>query len=72
MSRFTLIAAVHLFLLDGDKVLLSRRFQTGYEDGNFSVPAGHLDGNETIHEAMIREALKASLEKKPYSTFGWK
>jgi 8-oxo-dGTP diphosphatase len=51
-----MIVAAHLFLLDGDKVLLARRFQTGYEDGSFSVPAGHVDGNEAVHEAMIREA----------------
>ncbi len=53
---FKLIPAVHLFLIHHNSILLLRRFQTGYEDGNYSVPAGHVDGNETIIAAIIREA----------------
>jgi 8-oxo-dGTP diphosphatase len=54
--RFTVIPAVHLFLLRQEEILLLRRYQTGYEDGNYSVPAGHLDGDEEVKSAMIREA----------------
>lgn len=54
--RFSLIAAVHLFLLRDQQVLLLRRYQTGYEDGNYSVIAGHLEGGEEIKAAMAREA----------------
>ena len=54
--RFTMPIATHLFLLQENRILLSRRFNTGYEDGNFSVIAGHLDGDEEIKMAMIREA----------------
>jgi len=55
-NRFLLPVAVHLFLLNEDKILLSRRYHTGYEDGNYSLVAGHIDGGETIVQAMIREA----------------
>lgn len=58
MERFKMRVAVHLILEQNDKFLLLRRYNTGYEDGNYSVIAGHLNGNETIKEAMRREALE--------------
>ncbi len=55
-ERFALVAAVHLFLIDGERVLLSLRRHTGYADGLWGVVAGHLDGDETVFAAMRREA----------------
>ena len=46
---------VHLLFFREDQVLLLRRFNTGYADGQYSVPAGHLDGDETVTSAAIRE-----------------
>ncbi len=47
---------VHLFFFRENQILLIRRFNTGFADGQYSVPAGHLDGNETVIAAARREA----------------
>jgi len=50
----TFTASYILFIQDG-KILLSRRFQTDFEDGNYSLPAGHTEPGETFTQALIRE-----------------
>jgi len=55
-ERFKIIPSVYLVLIKDNKILLSRRYNTGYFDNNYSFPAGHLDGGETLKQAMVREA----------------
>lgn len=55
-ERFKLISAVYLVLKKGGEVLLLRRFNTGYQDGKYSLVAGHHDGDERMTDAMLREA----------------
>lgn len=54
-QRFRVALAVHVFLQRGDDILMLRRANTGYADGLLSVPAGHLDGDESVIAAAIRE-----------------
>lgn len=48
--------AVFVALVDGqDRVLLHRRANTGYMDGYYDFPSGHLEPSETIAEGALRE-----------------
>lgn len=65
-TRFTLRTAVHLFLEKENQLLLLRRYNTGWRDGDYSVVAGHVDGNESAVCAMIREAKEeAGIDVQP-------
>ena len=52
--------AAYLILKRDDSVFLLRRVNTGYEDGKYSLPAGHLEKGEQPTDAAIREAKEES------------
>jgi ADP-ribose pyrophosphatase YjhB (NUDIX family) len=55
--RFRAIIDVHVLLLRGaEEVLLSRRSGTGYGDGLWHLPSGHLEEGESVTDAAVREA----------------
>ncbi len=54
-KRYRIIPEVHIIVKKDDKVLLCRRYNTGYEDGKFHFPAGHVENNESPQETAIRE-----------------
>jgi len=41
---------------DGEMALLLRRINTGWRDGEYTLPSGHIDGDETARKAAIRES----------------
>ncbi|MBI4177591.1 MAG: NUDIX domain-containing protein [Candidatus Aenigmarchaeota archaeon] len=55
-KHFKLVCAVYLILRRNGKVLMLRRFNTGFMDGNYGLVAGHIDGGESLFSAMAREA----------------
>ena len=56
MTRNRYPVAVHLLFFRAGEVLLSRRYRTGWRDGEYSVPAGHVEAGETVTAAAVREA----------------
>lgn len=54
--RANCLVAVHLFFMREGKLLMLRRFNTGWEDGRYSVVAGHVEAEETVTQAALREA----------------
>ena len=55
-ERFKLYVSAYLVLIKGGQVLLHKRHNTGYQDGNYGLVSGHLDGGETTKQCIIREA----------------
>lgn len=53
---YTVVISSHVIFQQDNKVLLSRRYNTGYRDGEYSLPAGHIEETEFATAAAIREA----------------
>lgn len=55
-ERFKPFCTVFLVLERDGKVLLQRRQNTGFRDGWYSLPSGHIEDGEPLRLAMSREA----------------
>lgn len=54
-DRFKMIASSYLISVRNGNVLLLKRKNTGYEDGKYSLPAGHVEDGESLTQAASRE-----------------
>lgn len=57
-TRHKLRIPVYLVLIDNTQILLMRRINTGYRDGEYCLVSGHIEGNESLRQAMVREAME--------------
>ncbi len=57
-NRHTNIPAAYVVFMHNDDVLLLRRYNTGYQDGKYSLVAGHVEAEESFSAAAVREALE--------------
>jgi 8-oxo-dGTP diphosphatase len=55
MSDWLIVIDVHVLLVRGDEVLLSKR-RGRYGDGMWHLPAGKLEAGESVLAAAVREA----------------
>lgn len=67
-ERYKFISAVYLLLIKENQILLLKRANTGYEDGNYSLVAGHIDGNET---PCVKKAIENYQNNIIFDNFGW-
>ena len=64
--RFKIYTATYLVLIKDKNILLSKRINTGYQDGNYSLVSGHFEEGETAKQCIIRESLEeANIKIKP-------
>lgn len=70
-ERFTNVIVTDLIIMreknNNTEILLSKRKNTGYKDGEYELPGGHLEKEEDLYESMIREAkeeLNISLKRE--------
>lgn len=55
MERKLFHLSVALIIIKDNKVLLMKRCNTGYMDGMYSLVGGHVEENESLKEAVVRE-----------------
>lgn len=57
-ERNKAVPAAYLILERGREILLGRRINTGYYDGWYTVPSGHIEAGELPRDGLAREALE--------------
>lgn len=57
-ERYKIKIACYMIIFVDDKLLLMKRQGSGFHDGKFSVPSGHLESGETPLEAAARETFE--------------
>lgn len=63
------VPAVYVFLLRNQKFFMIKRANTGWMDGKFTIPSGHVEEDETFLQAAVRETKEeAGIAIKPEST----
>lgn len=56
--KHTVQAGVYLVFERGSKILIARHAHTGYHDGQYGLPGGHIETGEPASGAAIREAFE--------------
>ncbi|MGO1237584.1 MAG: NUDIX hydrolase [Hafnia alvei] len=56
MSKFQPYLALYIIVRQQQRILLLQRKNTGFDDGKWSLPAGHVEEGESALTAAIREA----------------
>lgn len=56
IKRMSIHIAVYLILQRKKQILLLKRRNTGFEDGNYGLPSGHVEEGESVSQALKRES----------------
>lgn len=59
-EKYKVYIASYLFLKKDNKILLLRRYNTGWQDGNYTLVSGHIEEGENAVTTMKREAKEES------------
>jgi ADP-ribose pyrophosphatase YjhB (NUDIX family) len=62
MRGTTNVPSCYVLVRDGDKILFVLREHTGFMDGKYSLPAGHVEEGERFTQAAARAAFKNRVE----------
>jgi 8-oxo-dGTP pyrophosphatase MutT (NUDIX family) len=55
-ERYKITTAVYAVIMEEGRLLMLLRQNTGFMDGKYGLVSGHLEANETLAEALAREA----------------